>query len=598
MTGTSTPSEGLREKDERRRHHGCPRCHQRLRPHGTRRVPRRLRARTRHRVGRDQRRRRPALLAHLLKHDTVYGPFPGAVEVGDAAIVVDGRRIATPAEADPAQLPWDELGVDVVIESTGRFRARADAAKHLEAGARKVIISAPAKEPDVTVALGVNFDEVYDPDAHQSSRTPPARRTASRRWRRCCTTTVGIRHGLMTTVHAYTGDQQLLDGPHKDLPPGPGRGVNLVPTSTGAAKALGLVIPELAGKLHGYRRPRPGADRLARRPDRRGRAADDGRGGQRALRQRADTGALEGILAYSEEPLVSSDIVKSPYSRDLRRRPHRGGRRHPGQGRRLVRQRVGLLEPARRARHSVCSCRRSPSSGDPTLAHRAAPGPPGWAGARRVTLTPRWRSRPQEHRLRALFDASIALTSELSLDGAAAAARRDGRRADRRALRGARRHRRDGHGARAVRDDRHRRGDARGDRRPAARARDPRRADPRSAAAAAARPRRGSALGRLPAGPSADAQLPRRADPAARRRLRQPLSDREGRRRGLHRRGRGARHAARGQAAVAIENARLYESATRGRGSSSRCTRSVRSLAGETDLDAPARRSSASRRAS
>jgi glyceraldehyde 3-phosphate dehydrogenase (phosphorylating) len=193
----------------------------------------------------------PAMLAQLLKHDTVYGPFAGTVEAADGAIVVNDSRIVTPTEADPALLPWSELGVDVVIESTGRFRSRADAAKHLQAGARKVIISAPAKEPDVTVVLGVNF-ETYDPDLHDIISNASCTTNCLAPVAKVLHEALGIHHGVMTTVHAYTGDQQLLDGPHKDYRRARAAAANLVPTSTGAAKAIGLVIPDLAGKLQGF----------------------------------------------------------------------------------------------------------------------------------------------------------------------------------------------------------------------------------------------------------------------------------------------------------------------------------------------------------
>jgi glyceraldehyde 3-phosphate dehydrogenase len=201
-----------------------------------------------------------------------------------------------------------------VIESTGRFRARADAVKHLEAGARKVIVSAPAKEPDVTVVLGVNFDDVYDPEAHQFISNASCTTNCLAPVAKVLHEALGIRHGLMTTVHAYTGDQQLLDGPHKDFRRARAAACNLVPTTTGAAKALGLVIPELEGKLHGYaiRVPVPTGSLVdltveVDRPT----TVDEV---NRILAQRADTGELEGILAFSEEPLVSTDIVKSPYS--------------------------------------------------------------------------------------------------------------------------------------------------------------------------------------------------------------------------------------------------------------------------------------------
>ena len=158
----------------------------------------------------------PAMLAQLLKHDTVYGRFEASVEVAEGAILVDGVRVVTPSETDPARLPWGELDVDVVIESTGRFRARDDAAKHLAAGARKVIVSAPAKDPDVTVALGVNFDDVYDPEEHRIISNASCTTNCLAPVAKVLHEGFGIRHGLMTTVHAYTGDQMLLDGPHKD----------------------------------------------------------------------------------------------------------------------------------------------------------------------------------------------------------------------------------------------------------------------------------------------------------------------------------------------------------------------------------------------
>jgi glyceraldehyde 3-phosphate dehydrogenase len=255
-----------------------------------------------------------ALLAHLLRNDTVYGHFPGHVEVVDGAILVDGTRIATPSQTDPAELPWGELGADVVIESTGRFRAREDAAKHLAAGARKVVVSAPAKNPDVTVALGVNFDEVYDAEQHHIISNASCTTNCLAPVAKVLHEGLGIRHGLMTTVHAYTGDQQLLDGPHKDYRRARAAACNLVPTTTGAAKALGLVVPELAGKLAGYavRVPVPTGSLVdltveVARPTS---AAEV----NEIVAERADTGVLQGILHYSEDPLVSSDIVRSPFS--------------------------------------------------------------------------------------------------------------------------------------------------------------------------------------------------------------------------------------------------------------------------------------------
>ena len=255
----------------------------------------------------------PPMLAHLLKYDTVYGPFAAAVEVADGALVVDGSRIAAPTERDPSKLPWAELDVDVVIESTGLHRKRADAEQHLAAGARKVIVSAPAKDPDVTLALGVNFD-VYDPESHQVISNASCTTNCLAPVAKVLHEAIGIRHGHMTTVHAYTGDQQLLDGPHKDYRRARSAAANLVPTSTGAAKAIGLVVPALAGKLHGFavRVPVLTGSLVdltveVERPT----TADEVNA---AFAERADTEELAGILHYSEEPLVSSDIVKSTYS--------------------------------------------------------------------------------------------------------------------------------------------------------------------------------------------------------------------------------------------------------------------------------------------
>ena len=193
-----------------------------------------------------------ASLAHLLKHDSVYGRFAEEVETGEGSISVDGIAIPVFHEADPADLPWHELGVDVVLECTGRFRSRADAAGHLDAGARKVIVSAPMKDPDATVVLGVNFEEEYDPETHSVVSNASCTTNCLAPVAKVLHEAVGIRHGQMTTIHAYTADQRLVDLPHKDLRRARAAAINLVPTSTGAAKAIGLVIPELAGKLHGF----------------------------------------------------------------------------------------------------------------------------------------------------------------------------------------------------------------------------------------------------------------------------------------------------------------------------------------------------------
>ena len=253
-------------------------------------------------------------LAHLLRHDSVFGRFPAEVAAGDSTLIVDGREISVFSEADPADLPWGELEIDVVIESTGRFRDRDRAGKHLTAGAQRVIVSAPAKNPDVTVALGVNFDQVYDPQRHRIISNASCTTNCLAPVAKVLHEAVGIRHGLITSVHAYTADQRLQDAPHKDLRRARAAAINLVPTSTGAATALGLVVPELDGKLHGYamRVPIPTGSVVdltveTERPT----SADEVND---VFAGRADRDELEGILAYSEDPIVSSDIIGSPYS--------------------------------------------------------------------------------------------------------------------------------------------------------------------------------------------------------------------------------------------------------------------------------------------
>jgi glyceraldehyde 3-phosphate dehydrogenase len=257
-----------------------------------------------------------ASLAHLLAHDSVYGRFAHPVSVAGDALEVAGRRIRILTEREPAALPWGELGADVVIEATGKFRTRADAEAHLQAGAHKVILSAPAKGPDAVDAnlvLGVNFHEVYDAERHRIVTNASCTTNCLAPVAKVLHETVGIRHGLMTTIHAYTADQNLLDGPHKDLRRARAAAVNLVPTSTGAAKALGLVIPALAGRLNGFavRVPVPTGSLvdLTVEVERPTTAAEV----NAAFAQRA-AGPLAGILEYSEEPIVSADIVGSPAS--------------------------------------------------------------------------------------------------------------------------------------------------------------------------------------------------------------------------------------------------------------------------------------------
>ena len=253
-------------------------------------------------------------LAHLLKYDSTLGPFPGAIESRDDEIVVDGNSLKVLAERDPAKLPWRELGVSVVVESTGLFTDREGASKHLEAGAERVVISAPAKDPDVTVALGVNFDETYDQSAHRIISNASCTTNCLAPVAKVLNDGIGIRHGLMTTIHAYTADQRLQDLPHKDLRRARAAAINLVPTSTGAAKAIGLVIPELEGKLNGIaiRAPVPTGSvvdlvcEVARET-----SIEEVNS---LYANEADRGRYEGILRYTEDPIVSTDINKSPYS--------------------------------------------------------------------------------------------------------------------------------------------------------------------------------------------------------------------------------------------------------------------------------------------
>ena len=259
----------------------------------------------------------PQTLAQLFEYDSVYGRYPGAVSAEEDAIVVDGRRIEVLSQPDPGALPWERLEVDVVIESTGKFRTRMAAGEHLLDGARKVILTAPIRgsEPaDADLVLGVNFDRVYDPEHHHIVTNASCTTNCLAPVAKVLHETVGIESGLMTTIHSYTSDQNLLDGAHKDLRRARAAALNLVPTSTGAARALGLVIPELAGRLNGF---------AVRVPTPTGSIVDLSIEAQRttsveeinaAFRERADTGELSGILAYSDAPLVSSDIIGSPFS--------------------------------------------------------------------------------------------------------------------------------------------------------------------------------------------------------------------------------------------------------------------------------------------
>ena len=253
-------------------------------------------------------------LAHLLKYDSILGPYPGTVEARESALEVDGQELKVLAERDPGALPWGDLGVDVVIESTGFFTDRESAAKHIAQGAKKVIISAPATGPDATVVLGVNFDEVYDKANHEVISNASCTTNCLAPVAKVIHDTVGIKHGLMTTIHAYTADQRLQDMPHKDLRRARAAAINLIPASTGAAKAIGLVIPELQGKLNGFavRAPVPTGsvvDLTVECP--RETSVEEVNA---ALKAASESGPLHGILQYTEDPIVSTDIVQSPYS--------------------------------------------------------------------------------------------------------------------------------------------------------------------------------------------------------------------------------------------------------------------------------------------
>src|SRR4051812_10614590 len=252
-------------------------------------------------------------LAHLLKYDSILGPYPGTVELDGSDIVVDGDRLKVFAETDPAALPWDDAGAQVVIESTGRFTKRDDAAKHLGDSVKKVVISAPATEPDITVVLGVNFDTAYDKDQHHVISNASCTTNCLAPFAKVLNDTVGIKHGLMTTIHAYTADQRLHDLPHRDLRRARAAALNLIPASTGAAKAIGLVIPELKGKLHGFaiRAPVPTGSvvDLTIEADKETTAEE-----LNAAFKAAADGPMKGILRYTEDPLVSTDIISDPHS--------------------------------------------------------------------------------------------------------------------------------------------------------------------------------------------------------------------------------------------------------------------------------------------
>jgi glyceraldehyde 3-phosphate dehydrogenase len=252
-------------------------------------------------------------LAHLLKYDSVLGKFDGEISSDDQGLVVDGDRLRVLAERDPANLPWKELGAEIVIESTGLFTDREKAQKHLEAGAQKVIISAPAKGEDITIVLGVN-DQDYDPAEHHVISNASCTTNCVVPMAKVLGDAFGIERGFMTTVHAYTNDQNLLDLPHKDLRRARAAAINIVPASTGAAKASSLALPELKGKMDGLAMRVPVPDGSV--TDlvcvlKRDVTVDEV---NQAFKAAAEQGSLKGILAYSEDPIVSSDVVGSDYS--------------------------------------------------------------------------------------------------------------------------------------------------------------------------------------------------------------------------------------------------------------------------------------------
>ena len=251
-------------------------------------------------------------LAHLLKYDSIHGRYPGEVAAAENAIVVDGVKIPVSAERDPAKLPWGKLGAKLVIESTGIFTDRAGAGKHLEAGAERVIISAPAKDPDVTIVLGVNNND-YDPKQHKIISNASCTTNCLAPIAKVLNDQFGVESGWMTTIHSYTNDQVMLDFPHKDLRRARAGGLSMIPTSTGAATAIGLVLPALKGKLDGYSMRVPTADvsvvdlsvKLAK--------LTSAEAINAAMKAAAD-GPLKGILAYTDEPLVSVDFLGNPHS--------------------------------------------------------------------------------------------------------------------------------------------------------------------------------------------------------------------------------------------------------------------------------------------
>jgi len=255
----------------------------------------------------------PKTLAYLFKYDSIHGIYKGECKAGEGSVVIDGKEVKVLSERDPAALPWKDLGVQIVVESTGRFTNRSDAAKHLEAGAKRVIISAPAKEEDITIVMGVNEDR-YDPSSHFVISNASCTTNCLAPLAKVLLENFGIEYGLMTTVHAYTNDQSILDQPHKDLRRARAAALSIIPTTTGAAKAVSLVLPELKGKMDGLALRVPVCDAsvvdlvavLGREVTR--------EEVNEAVRKAADTGRMKGILQYVEDPVVSVDIIGNSFS--------------------------------------------------------------------------------------------------------------------------------------------------------------------------------------------------------------------------------------------------------------------------------------------
>ena len=255
----------------------------------------------------------PATMAHLLKYDSNLGPFGGEVEISGGVVRAGGEEIRWFSERDPGAIPWGDLGVDVVLESTGFFTKREGAQKHLDAGAKKVVISAPATEPDVTLVLGVN-DDAYDKDSHHIVSNASCTTNCVAPMAKVLHDSFTVEQGFMTTIHAYTNDQRVLDLPHEDIRRARAAAINLIPTSTGAARAIGVVMPELKGKVDGMsmRAPVPTGsvtDLVCRVG--RDTSVDEVK---EAFRTAASSGPLKGYLQYTEDPIVSTDIQHSPYS--------------------------------------------------------------------------------------------------------------------------------------------------------------------------------------------------------------------------------------------------------------------------------------------